>query len=73
MENTQKIITLEMPAKYLRAPGLFRVGAILFRKALSNENNDDDPPPSASATVRAFPPPKQCEYSNSLIPAMCSC
>jgi hypothetical protein len=57
MESTEKIIaSLGIAAKQLRAPSLFRVGAIILKKALANDNFDDDPPPSAAASVRAFSP-----------------
>ena len=59
MESTGKIIALDIPAKQLSASNVFRVDAILFKKALANDNFDDDPPPSASAVVRAFPLPKE--------------
>jgi hypothetical protein len=58
MESTGKIIaSLGTAAKQLRAPSLFRVGAVILKKALANDNFDDDPPPSAAASARAFPPP----------------
>jgi hypothetical protein len=63
MEGTGRIIALDIPAKQLRAANLFRVGALLFKKTLANDNFDDDPPPSASAPVRAFPVMKK-EHHN---------
>jgi hypothetical protein len=63
MESTERIIALDIPAKQLRAANLFRVGALLFKKTLANDNFDDDPPPSASAPVRAFPVTKKVNHN----------
>jgi hypothetical protein len=58
MESTGKIIgSLGIAVKQLPASSLFRVGAVILKKALANDNFDDDPPPSAAASVRAFSPP----------------
>jgi hypothetical protein len=70
MEGTGRIIALDTPAKLLRAPNLFRVGALLFKKTLANDNFDDDPPPSASAPVRAFPVMKKREPQSPPHPAV---
>jgi hypothetical protein len=58
MESTGKIIaSLGIAAKQLRAPSLFRVGAVILKKALANDNFDDDPPPSAAAPPNLRPRP----------------
>jgi hypothetical protein len=71
MESTGKITTLDLPAKQLRAANLFRLGAVLFKRAFANDNFDDDRPPSASAAARAFPVPKEeNEYPSRTGPAV---
>ena len=55
METQLKTSVSYIPANFLRAPGLLRLGAKAFRMAVANDDFDDDPPPSASAPIPIVP------------------